>query len=33
MEAYKVIENTGILHLCFARYSNDEKLLKIGYVQ
>jgi len=31
MEAYKVLENAGLLYLCFARYSNDEKLLKIGY--
>ena len=26
-----MVENAGLLYLCFARYSNDEKLLKIGY--
>ena len=30
MEAYKVIENAGILYLCFTKYSSEEKLLKIG---
>ncbi|XP_065917076.1 uncharacterized protein [Dysidea avara] len=30
MEAYKVIESSGFTYLCFARYSNEDKLLKIG---